>query len=115
MALTTVALNPGAGGANVVTDQQPSGAQMPISELAVSPDGVQASVAVTGLNPLPVSATTPIPVSGGTTLPTSPQVAAPVSDPLARMTLSAILVELIAIRKLLAVQVGQFVTTTNDN
>jgi len=54
MPLTTTPLNPGVGGANIVTDQQPSGAQMPVSELAVSPDGVQASTAVTELSPLPV-------------------------------------------------------------
>jgi hypothetical protein len=54
MAITTVTINPGAGGANVAVDQQPSGAAMPISELAVSPDGIQASVPVAGNNPLPV-------------------------------------------------------------
>jgi hypothetical protein len=54
VALTTTPTNPGAGGASVVTDNQSTGAQMPVSELAVSPDGIQDAVPVTGKSPLPV-------------------------------------------------------------
>lgn len=55
MALTITPVNPGSGGANIVTDAQSSGAQLPMSGLAVSPDGVADAVRITGLNPLPSS------------------------------------------------------------
>jgi len=55
MGLITTVLNPGAGGASVVTDQQVSGAQMPVSELAFSAAGGDSAVA-TAANPFPVTA-----------------------------------------------------------
>lgn len=57
-ALTTVPLNPGSGGTNVDTITQTSGAAMPVSALAVSPDGVSDEAVVTGINPLPVGGAT---------------------------------------------------------
>jgi hypothetical protein len=52
--LSSVTLNQGAGGSSVVTDQQSTGAQAPVSELLFSTDGVLDSQPVTGANPLPV-------------------------------------------------------------
>ena len=53
MPLNTTPLNPAAGGANIVTDLQPIGT-VPVSELAVSPDGISPPGLVSGLAPYPV-------------------------------------------------------------
>jgi hypothetical protein len=63
MGLTTTVLNPGAGGASVVTDQQVSGAQMPVSELAFSASGGDSAVATTA-NPFPTN-TPDVKTTGG--------------------------------------------------
>lgn len=49
-----VTLNPGAGGSQIDTIEQSDGTLMPVSALAVSPDGIADATSVTPQNPMPV-------------------------------------------------------------